>query len=188
MERAVFLKAIETKYKGYRFRSRLEARWAVFFDALGLKWDYEFEGFDLGEAGWYLPDFWFPTLKCWVEIKPEEPNEKERHKASELCRCSKKTVFTVIGIPDWSGPDPWIINAEKYCWVEMDDDDIQLRLLDLEEYPELREGIEMEIQDRGAAQLLIVNSFSEIFGEHISFPSFENAVEAARSARFERGR
>ena len=29
--------AIETKYKGYRFRSRLEARWAVFFDALGIK-------------------------------------------------------------------------------------------------------------------------------------------------------
>lgn len=30
------MKAIETRYKGYRFRSRLEARWAVFFDALGL--------------------------------------------------------------------------------------------------------------------------------------------------------
>jgi hypothetical protein len=28
------IKAIETSYKGYRFRSRLEARWAVFFDAL----------------------------------------------------------------------------------------------------------------------------------------------------------
>lgn len=27
------IKAIDTYYKGYRFRSRLEARWAVFFDA-----------------------------------------------------------------------------------------------------------------------------------------------------------
>lgn len=51
------IKPIETKYKGYRFRSRLEARWAVFFDALGLTWDYEREGYDLGAAGWYLPDF-----------------------------------------------------------------------------------------------------------------------------------
>lgn len=51
------MKAIETRYKGYRFRSRLEARWAVFFDALGIKWEYEPEGYDLGEAGWYLPDF-----------------------------------------------------------------------------------------------------------------------------------
>ena len=37
----------ETKYKGYRFRSRLEARWAVFFDALGLEWLYEPDPFDL---------------------------------------------------------------------------------------------------------------------------------------------
>ena len=35
------LKPIPTVYKGYRFRSRLEARWAVFFDACGAKWEYE---------------------------------------------------------------------------------------------------------------------------------------------------
>ena len=29
--------AIETEYCGYRFRSRLEARWAVFLDALGIE-------------------------------------------------------------------------------------------------------------------------------------------------------
>ena len=39
------MRPIETKYKGCRFRSRLEARWAVFFDALGIKWWYEPEGF-----------------------------------------------------------------------------------------------------------------------------------------------
>lgn len=51
------LKAIETLYKGYRFRSRLEARWAVFLDTLNLKWAYEEEGYALEDAGWYLPDF-----------------------------------------------------------------------------------------------------------------------------------
>lgn len=51
------IKPIQTHYKGYHFRSRLEARWAVFFDALGLKWEYEPEGFDLGEGDFYLPDF-----------------------------------------------------------------------------------------------------------------------------------
>lgn len=30
------IKAIETSYAGCRFRSRLEARWAVFFDTLGI--------------------------------------------------------------------------------------------------------------------------------------------------------
>ncbi len=54
------IKAIETFYDGYRFRSRLEARWAVFFDTLDVRYIYEREDFDLGEAGWYLPDFWLP--------------------------------------------------------------------------------------------------------------------------------
>lgn len=45
------IKAIETKYKGYRFRSRLEARWAVFFDALGVRWEYEIEGFEKDVGG-----------------------------------------------------------------------------------------------------------------------------------------
>ena len=36
------LKAIETEYRGYRFRSRLEARWAVFFDVCKVKWEHKF--------------------------------------------------------------------------------------------------------------------------------------------------
>ena len=51
------IKAIETEYEGYKFRSRLEARWAVFFDACGVDWDYEPEGFDLPNGQKYLPDF-----------------------------------------------------------------------------------------------------------------------------------
>jgi hypothetical protein len=41
---------IETLYRGYRFRSRLEARWAVFFDVAGIPWQYEVEGFDLSSV------------------------------------------------------------------------------------------------------------------------------------------
>lgn len=40
------VKAIETFYAGYRFRSRLEARWAVFSATLGVPFEYEKEGFD----------------------------------------------------------------------------------------------------------------------------------------------
>lgn len=66
------IKAIETRYKGYRFRSRLEARWAVFFDHLGVRWQYEPEGFDLSKhgLGYYLPDFFLPDLNYWIEVKP----------------------------------------------------------------------------------------------------------------------
>lgn len=84
--------AIETHYRGHKFRSRTEARWAVFFDALGLRWEYEKEGFDLRLVyeSWfnnkddkdgryppekpnsfkYLPDFYLPEMKMWIEVKP----------------------------------------------------------------------------------------------------------------------
>ena len=65
------LKAIETHYKGYRFRSRLEARWAVFFDHLNVPYEYEKEGYELGNGRRYLPDFWLPSLNTWLEIKAQ---------------------------------------------------------------------------------------------------------------------
>jgi hypothetical protein len=78
------VKPIETVYHGYRFRSRLEARWAVFFDALGIEWVYEPEGYDLGELGWYLPDFWLPQLGCLAEVKPRTLTLKEWAKCNAL--------------------------------------------------------------------------------------------------------
>lgn len=62
------LTPIETEYKGYRFRSRLEARWAVFFDSLGIKWLYEQEGFDI-DGVWYLPDFYLVDSASFFEVK-----------------------------------------------------------------------------------------------------------------------
>ena len=97
------LKPIETRYKGYRFRSRLEARWAVFFDALGVRWEYEKEGYDLDEAGPYLPDFWLPNERLWVEIKGDEPSEQEQAKAHALAQQSKSFVLIFsgqIGVPE----------------------------------------------------------------------------------------
>ena len=63
------MKVIETKYKGYLFRSRLEARWAVFFDACGIRWEYEPEGIILSDGSWYLPDFYLPDFYCYFEVK-----------------------------------------------------------------------------------------------------------------------
>jgi hypothetical protein len=92
------LKAIETRYKGYRFRSRLEARWAVFFEECGVKWGYEVEGFDL-PSGRYLPDFYLSEAKCFVEIKPTEPDHRAYQLAGELLRASNKTVYIFFGDP-----------------------------------------------------------------------------------------
>ena len=61
-----------TRYKGVNFRSRLEARWAAFFDVREWRWEYEpaVEFFN------WIPDFVisFPECPLFVEIKPVFPD------------------------------------------------------------------------------------------------------------------
>jgi hypothetical protein len=70
----------------------------VFFDALGVEWEYEVEGFDLGDDGKYLPDFWLPQHGVWVEIKPAYPSETEMRKAERLSQLEYPVVL-FYGIP-----------------------------------------------------------------------------------------
>jgi len=86
------IKAIETSYNGYRFRSRLEARWAVFLDAAGVEYKYEPEGYKL-DGVCYLPDFWLPGLDCWFEVKGGQITDDASHKAYMLCRGTHKVVI-----------------------------------------------------------------------------------------------
>lgn len=79
------IKPIETHYDGHRFRSRLEARWAVFFNTLGIKYQYEVEGYEMGDLR-YLPDFHIPSLDRWFEIKGKPLTETELKKCEEFCR------------------------------------------------------------------------------------------------------
>lgn len=75
------MKPIETMFQCYLFRSRLEARWAVFFEALGLEWEYEPEGFELGDGVRYLPDFRVTSpqgLTAWYEVKPESVGQCDK--------------------------------------------------------------------------------------------------------------
>lgn len=101
----VKIKPIQTEFNGYRFRSRLEARWAVFFKTMNIKYIYEHEGFDLGQAGWYLPDFYLPEYDYQVEIKPTDdvPSdeiEKVRSLAKERTDGSVYILHGVPGLPD----------------------------------------------------------------------------------------
>lgn len=105
------MKAIETRYKGYRFRSRLEARWAVFFDTMGLRWEYEPQGY-VGRAGVpYLPDFQIQR-DVYVEIKPPidetEPGivekfGRERIKWGGFCKAvPNATLLIIYGVPGYA--------------------------------------------------------------------------------------
>ena len=94
-------KAIRTKYGDHLFRSRLEARWAVFFDALGIRFEYEAEGYELSDGTCYLPDFWLPTFSggCFVEVKPRGGDYA---KARQFAAESGKQMWMAEGPPGFN--------------------------------------------------------------------------------------
>lgn len=93
------VKPIETRYNGIRFRSRLEARWAVFFDEIGVDYWYEPEGFELPSGERYLPDFFLPRLKMWVEIKGQHPGSDYMEKLRLFSRSIGEALLVCIGAP-----------------------------------------------------------------------------------------
>ena len=90
------IKPLETFYKGYRFRSRLEARWAVFFDAAGIQYGYEPQGYKLSDGTCYLPDFFLPEFKAYVEIKPTGISGPELQTAQRKCESLFYGIDNVI--------------------------------------------------------------------------------------------
>jgi len=110
------LRAIETEWRGYRFRSRIEARWAVLFESLGWPWEYEPEGFDLGDGfGRYLPDFRVRPgcgPEHWFEIKGAPPTEREQRLATELYWQTRTPVAILYG-----GIEPrWLSRVSRHVF------------------------------------------------------------------------
>ena len=119
------LKVIETEYKGYRFRSRLEAKWAVFFDACGVEWEYEPEGYDLGDGIRYLPDFLLhgvtfnhsdklENCDLYVEVK----GKMTASDAEKIRRfhAAGMPILVVGGLPEGDDFDKLTRYIDEYCW------------------------------------------------------------------------
>ncbi len=95
------IKAIPTTYAGVNFRSRLEARWAAFFDLCGWKWDYE--PFDLD--GW-APDFLLKgKVKALVEVKPVDFRGPDRQLYAQALAHGAKAFGVSIPRKDGALPE-----------------------------------------------------------------------------------
>ncbi len=105
--RMIDIKPIETKYKGYLFRSRAEARWAMFFDLMKIPYAYEPEGLLLPNGIRYLPDFYLPDCDTWFEVKGVM-DDTSIQKISALLKYGNKPV--IVGYPDmtFEACDIWI--------------------------------------------------------------------------------
>lgn len=115
------IKPIETRYAGCRFRSRLEARWAVFFDTLGIEWQYEPQGYELPSGGVYLPDFWLPESRFHVEVKGSEDAlraDGSRYAEAVLSGALPGNGLLFLGpVPDASIGEPrhFVLTTEEHC-------------------------------------------------------------------------
>ena len=118
------IKPIETYYKGYRFRSRLEARWAVFFDACNVRWEYEPEGYELPNGQRYLPDFLLHGVRgragddLYVEVKGKMTKYDAEKINNFFFRYDEdgfadlvNPIYIVAGIPDGNAID----DMDDYC-------------------------------------------------------------------------
>jgi hypothetical protein len=111
------IKPIETEYNGYRFRSRLEARWAVFFDTLGIQYEYEPEGFQLSDGTLYLPDFYLPQSKAFFEVKGVM-SEADEHKVTQMIKDSNHEVIVGYDGLRFVACDEFGIEDTEYCLAD----------------------------------------------------------------------
>lgn len=183
MEQAI--KPIETHYKGYRFRSRLEARWAVFFDAIGIRYLYEPEGFRLSDGTLYLPDFYLPESKAFFEVKGVM-NEIDMHKIEQFIKDSKRPC--IIGYDDFT------FNSCDALW----EDDYALTDKSSSVLVRCRECGKMYFSGmQGSYVCQCCGAYDgdhyfevQCSGDHSFYFTelkVKNAIDAARQARFEHG-
>lgn len=94
------MKSKHTFYNGYEFRSRTEARWAVYFDARNIKYEYEPEDY-LTEYGRYLPDFWLPEYQVYAEVKYKEGfTMRDIRRCYDLTRMTNRGLLLLDGQPE----------------------------------------------------------------------------------------
>jgi hypothetical protein len=166
------MEAIDTFYNDHFFRSRLEARWAVYFDSLGEKWEYEPEGFILENGVKYLPDFFIPKMDCYVEVKPSINLEQDDMRGIlDLYKydleykwkpfSKNKQLLIAVGLPH--AKDFWLLNdLDKYSY-------------------EMIEAIPFAY--------LMKESYGDFFysgggGDWSDYKPFKQAIRKAKSARF----
>lgn len=181
------IKAIETRYKGFRFRSRIEARWAVFFDAVGLEWQYEAQGYELPGDVAYLPDFWLPHFQMFVEVKGAGPNSVEIEKYRRLRDGSGYAVLLVVGLP-YEKP------STLFCWDAGDSSGGRSEWDATFLFHKIRPGVILHGygNKRGTPErdLFLNDEFGGMvdFLVYAPFRQFKfKGTDAARGARFEHG-
>jgi hypothetical protein len=180
------VRAIETIYQGYKFRSRLEARYAVLFDALHFDWSYEPEGFEL-DSGLYLPDFRVDDIPFWLEVKGMTPSRHELLMAEELCELTREDVWVCHGDLMHFEADEIRLRHHQFSWIMADDEMIKDFIADPDEYGG-SERVKKLTEKRGEVFTMSAVLPGEVAQQwKRSLLEVARGADKMRSARFEHG-
>lgn len=208
------LNPIETRYASCRFRSRLEARWAVVFDTLGISWQYEPEGFHLppldrehparhhwsdGRSGGVEPrpgvpgpdddaGWYLPDFHLdgigWFEVKGRPPDPVQSARLDRFSLLADERLHVAVG----SIPNPSTLTRHGHAvpWNQ-DDFDIDIRCDHHYALCVCHEcsKVGLEFDARGARICRHDADDKAYSGDH---PTIIDAYSAGRQARFDRGR
>lgn len=143
---------IAQNYDGHQFRSRLEARWAVFFNEMDVKYEYEKQAYTLPNKVKYLPDFFLPKYNLFIEIKGQTPTNEEEIKCHDLFRLTGCAVAICKGLPCYDS----YAHSSMCCWIESSENEVNPIDVDFQftndddgtlafsfdfDFPETKEGI-----------------------------------------------
>lgn len=141
----------------------------MFFDTLGMVWQYEPEGFVLSDGTHYLPDFFVamaerPGDGYWAETKGAQPTDAESRKVAALALGTGHHGYLLHGAPGDNAPIRWSVRSG---------------------YVSIKDGgcaLEDPIHELGSSALVLCCAT-----DLVSYARVRSAVAAARGARFEHG-
>lgn len=186
------IEAIPTIYDGITYRSRTEARWAIFFKELSLNFKYEQEKIEFEDGITYLPDFYIEDFDCYFEVKGSHDSLviEEAHKAKRLSEMKKK-VLLAIGAPSPVTPNILYFNKINNLEIEeiLKDPDYRGRIMEDRRDKEVY-WFSSEQKDTGSYSVICaLSQKSPSWTDHDRYPLIHNKVllayESARNYKFE---
>lgn len=110
----------EVQFMDVRFPSVPHAQWALFFEDLGIPWQFRIMPFSLGAGVTYLPDFWLVEQRAWFQVGDDAHHDEDLNRWEVFARAAERPGC------DHSDPEFCAEAREPDCQVPGSEDRVWL--------------------------------------------------------------